>query len=198
MPKGLPNSRNAYIEACNKPSPKAEQLWSHAAVYLAGRDSGWHMLANEIERKAYPIFNETYRKYCDRVLAGEKLEIAKSDPDVWIKASQKADGFKCYEMILCYVDDVMSIGEFPMKAIEGIKAVFKLKGDKAEVPDMCLGGSIAKTRTADETERWTISSEKHVKTAVQNVEESLAKKGLKLPSKCPTPFTSNYHPSGDV
>ena len=121
MPKGLPNSRNAYIEACNKPSPKAEQLWSHAAVYLAGRDSGWHMLANEIERKAYPIFNETYRKYCDRVLAGEKLEIAKSDPDVWIKASQKADGFKYYEMILCYVDDVISIGESPMKAIEGIK-----------------------------------------------------------------------------
>ena len=78
MPKGLPNSRNAYIEACNKPSPKAEQLWSHAAVYLAGRDSGWHMLANEIERKAYPIFNETYRKYCDRVLAGEKLEIEKT------------------------------------------------------------------------------------------------------------------------
>ena len=54
----------------------------------------------------------------------------KSDPDVWIKASQKADGFKHYEMILCCVDDVTSIGEFPMRAIEGIKAVFKLKGTR--------------------------------------------------------------------
>ena len=96
MPKGLPNSRNAYIEACNKPSPKAEQLWSHASVYLAGRDSGWHMLANEIERKAYPIFNETYRKYCDRVLAGEKLEIEipKSLPETSEKKASQAQNLK--------------------------------------------------------------------------------------------------------
>ena len=54
MPKGLPSPRNAYIEACNKPSPKSSQDWSHAAVYLAGRDCGWHTLSNEIERKAFP------------------------------------------------------------------------------------------------------------------------------------------------
>ena len=96
MPKGLPAPRNAYIEVCNKPSPKSEQLWSHAAVYLAGRDSGWHMLANEIERKAFPIFNETYRKYCDRVLAGEKLEIekTKSLPETSEKKASKAQNLK--------------------------------------------------------------------------------------------------------
>ena len=65
MPRGLPSARNAYLEACNKPSPKAIQDWSHAAVYLAGRDCGWHLLANETERKAFPLFNDCYRNYCD-------------------------------------------------------------------------------------------------------------------------------------
>ena len=75
MPKGLPNTRNAYLEACNKPSPKATQDWSHAAVYLAGRDCGWHLLANETERKAFPLFSDCYRKYCDLVLGGKDLMI---------------------------------------------------------------------------------------------------------------------------
>ena len=39
-----------------------------------------------------------------------------------------------------------------MKTIEGIKAVFKLKGDKAEVPNMYLGASIKKVETVDGTE----------------------------------------------
>ena len=73
MPAGLPNPRKAYQEACNKRSPKAQQQWSHPAVYLTGRDAGWHMLANEIESKALPAFAEIYQQYCDRVLAGEKL-----------------------------------------------------------------------------------------------------------------------------
>ena len=45
-------------------------------------------------------------------------------------------------MVLCYVGYVLAISATPMKTIEGIKAVFKLKGDKAEVPDMYLGASI--------------------------------------------------------
>ena len=45
-------------------------------------------------------------------------------------------------MLLCYVDNVLAISKTPMKTIEGIKAVFKSKGDKVEVPDMYLGASI--------------------------------------------------------
>ena len=42
---GLPDPRQAYLEACNKNSPKIQQTWSHAIVYLAGRDCGWFYLA---------------------------------------------------------------------------------------------------------------------------------------------------------
>ena len=74
----------------------------------------------------------------------------------------------------------------------------KLKGDKAETPDMYLGGSIAKATTNEGTECWTLSSEKYVKTAVTNVKETLAEKGLRLPSKCLTPVVSGYHPSEET
>jgi hypothetical protein len=75
MPAGLPNARKAYQEACNKRSPKAEQQWSHAVVYLAGRDCGWHLLANEVESKALPAFTEIYQQYCDQVIRGEEFSI---------------------------------------------------------------------------------------------------------------------------
>jgi len=72
---GLPAPRDAYLEACAAPSPKSAQPWSHPAVYLAGRDSGWFFLANNAEQIALPVFRRHYEAYCDRVLAGETLEV---------------------------------------------------------------------------------------------------------------------------
>ena len=45
-------------------------------------------------------------------------------------------------MVLFYVDYVLAILAIPMKTIEVIKAVFKLKGDKSEITDMYFGASI--------------------------------------------------------
>jgi hypothetical protein len=106
MPKGLLSPRNAYIEACNKPSPKSSQDWSHAAVYLAGRDCGWHMLGNEIERKAFPLFNECYRQYCDRALSGEELAIdpPKELPETAGKKASRAENLKQLKKLQKLVD----------------------------------------------------------------------------------------------
>ena len=54
----------------------------------------------------------------------------KGDPNIWIRPAVKPDSTEYHEMV-CYVDDVLAILATPMKTIEGIKAVFKLKGDKA-------------------------------------------------------------------
>ena len=72
---GLPPAHNAYVEACSAPSPKSAQAWSHAAVYLAGRDSDWFFLANNTERTSWPVFKGHYEKYCARVLRGESLTV---------------------------------------------------------------------------------------------------------------------------
>lgn len=72
---GLPDTRTAYLEACTAASPKAAQSWSHPAVYLAGHDTGWYVLAHESEQKTWPLFRENYRHYCNRALTGESLSV---------------------------------------------------------------------------------------------------------------------------
>jgi hypothetical protein len=72
---GLPDARSAYREACDAPSPKSAQRWSHPAVYFAGRDADWFLLANEPESKSWPLFREAYRHWSGRVMAGEELVI---------------------------------------------------------------------------------------------------------------------------
>ena len=53
-------------------------------------------------------------------------------------------------MVLCYVDDVLEISIDPMKTVDNIKQVLKLKGDKADPPYMYLGESIHTVETASE------------------------------------------------
>ena len=101
--------------------------------------------------------------------------LSKADPDVWIRPEIRPNGSEYYEMALCYVDDVMVISGEPMKTMDGIRAGFKLKGDKAKKPDMHLGASLLELETADGKKCWTMSSEKYVKAAIENVEARLAK-----------------------
>ena len=85
-----------------------------------------------------------------------------------------------------------------MKTIEGIKAVFKLKCEKSEVPDMYLGASIQKVETVDGTECCMMSAEKYVKADVENVELKLSNSNCRLPSRCDTHMATTYHPSEDT
>lgn len=70
---GLPDAHNAYIEACQAPSPKAEHSWTHSAIYHAGKMSDWHFLGNNTERIAFPVFERNYKQLCERILHGETL-----------------------------------------------------------------------------------------------------------------------------
>ena len=85
-----------------------------------------------------------------------------------------------------------------MKTIEGIKAVFKLKVEKAEVPDMYLGASIQKVETEYGTKCWMMSAEKYFNNAVENVKLKLSKSNYRLPSRCDTPMATTYYPSEHV
>ncbi|MEZ5493249.1 MAG: replication protein P [Pseudomonadales bacterium] len=72
---GLPDAYDAYREACLAPSPKNEQHWSHPAVYLAGQETGWYFLATQTEKTSRPIYERHYRALCERVAAGENLQM---------------------------------------------------------------------------------------------------------------------------
>jgi hypothetical protein len=117
-----------------------------------------------------------------------------ADPDVWLRPAVKPDGFKYYEYILCYVDNVLSISGDPKKTMRRIQEDFKLKDDKIAEPDVYLGATIAKMSLGNGETCWTMSPEQYVKAAVTNVEEDSANHGKRLPSKCVTPFSCNYAP----
>ena len=119
------------------------------------------------------------------------------DPDVWIRPAIDNHGVEYYEMILCYVDDVLSISHDPGNAIAGIQRIFKLKGNKAETPSMYLGCSLAMKKTNDGVRCWSISSNEYIKQAITIVENKLKEKNKVIPKRCSTPLSYNYHPSED-
>lgn len=96
---GLPAPREAYLEACNAPSPRSAQRWTHPAVYLAGRDSDWFFLSSEPEYRSWPVFRDHYQRWCSAVLRGEALEVPEPEalerqPGTPMSPEEKQDALK--------------------------------------------------------------------------------------------------------
>lgn len=71
---GLKEPLQAYYEACYAPVQTRKYHWSHIAVYLAAKQTGWLTLRSQEQRMAFPIFERNYEIICNRVLNGEDLE----------------------------------------------------------------------------------------------------------------------------
>ena len=97
----------------------------------------------------------------------------------------KLNGTEYYKYALIYVDDVLVISCVPTKTIEVIKCIFKLKVHKAEPPDMYLGASLEQIERKGVTKCWSMSDKRYAKAAAVNLEATLAKRDMRLP-------TSNY------
>ena len=78
-----------------------------------------------------------------------------------------------------------------------VQAIFKLKDNKIEPPDMNLGATLSILED-DGIQGWCMTSDKYVKAAVENVEQELARVNQWLPSRCKTPMTVGYCPERDV
>ena len=121
----------------------------------------------------------------------------RADPDVWRRPAKKANGKECHEYIICYVDDLLGISVDATKVLQGIQAVFKFKDDKIVRPEVFLGAQLD-SMTIDGFDGWTMSSQKYVKAAIDNVEEVLGRTNQRLPAKCGTPLKSGYRPELDT
>lgn len=80
---GLPSAHAAYMEACRAPEPKKNFNWTHPAIYFAGLATDWFFMANEVEDKAFPVFQRNYELLLKRIAEGENIElpIAKALPE---------------------------------------------------------------------------------------------------------------------
>ena len=74
---GLPDPRAAYLEACACRTDPLQYKWTHPAVFFAGSEAGWYKLKSEEERMTWPLFEQSYLKIVDKVIAGERLVIPK-------------------------------------------------------------------------------------------------------------------------
>ncbi|WP_414682595.1 replication protein P [Marinomonas sp. 2405UD66-6] len=74
---GLSDPRSAYLEACACRVDPLTYKWSHPAVFFAGSEAGWYKLKSEEERVSWPLFEQSYLKIVDKVIAGERLVIPK-------------------------------------------------------------------------------------------------------------------------
>lgn len=66
---GLPDERSAYLESCKR-AHDVFGNWSHPAVYLAARETGFFELKSRTENETYPDFKIHYAKLCQKVMLG--------------------------------------------------------------------------------------------------------------------------------
>jgi hypothetical protein len=115
-----------------------------------------------------------------------------------MRKAVKPNGFKYYEYVLCYVDDVLVISHMPSRTMDGIRKKFTLKNDEASEPTGYLGADIGKMKTATGKTVWTQSADKYLLESIKGVESTLASKGNRLPTRCITPLSSGYRPEIDT
>ena len=183
--------QNAYLTAKCR-----EKIWTIAGPEF-GSDQGKIMI---IVRALYGLKSSgaAFRAHLAETLHDLGYKPTKADPDVYIRPAVKPDGFKYYEYVLCYVDDVLCVSDRPDITMDGIQRTFKFKGDKVTEPDIYLGAGITKMRNESNCTCWAMSPDRYCAAAVENVSEFLGKKGLRLPSKCYTPLQNGYQPELDV
>jgi hypothetical protein len=103
----------------------------------------------------------------------------KADPDVWMRAKTKPDGFKYWSYILVYTDDLLVVDHEPQSIMDYMALRYTLKPGSAMEPESYLGAQVSKFyidgSTDPEKPRWATSSEKYVKQAVASVETEMEK-----------------------
>ena len=72
---GVTGTREAYQEACKNAGFIMEANWSHPAVYVAGKATGWFELRNKAEKDTWPIFKLAYKEALARAAKGEDLSV---------------------------------------------------------------------------------------------------------------------------
>ena len=125
-----------------------------------------------------------------------------ADPDINRSGFVKPNGFKYYEYILVYVDDVLIISHEPTEHLKTIRATYELNPASIGSPTRHFGADVEKVmRPGDPTGReyWSFSAHTYVRNAVKNVRLLLQEEGRGLKSTAKTPFPSTtYRPEVDT
>ena len=183
---------NAYINADCR-----EKIWTIAGPEFGATEQGSVMI---IKKALYGLKSSgaAWRALFATTLTDLGYTSTKADPDVWIRAQVKPDGFEYYEMVLVYVDDIMVLSHDTKPTMAAIAELYRLKADSVGEPTRYLGANVGKYQLPDGRECWSMSGRDYVKNAVKNVEDVLAREGMKLRTKVERPMPNGYRPEVDV
>ncbi|MGH7974682.1 MAG: reverse transcriptase domain-containing protein, partial [bacterium] len=184
---------NAYLNASTK-----EKVYTTAGKEFGSKE-GFSVL---IVRALYGLKSSgaAWRAHLAQTLRDMGYIPCLADPDVWMRKCTKPDGFKYYEYLLVYVDDILCVSHKPQETMAVLGKLYRLKDDSVQAPQRYLGATLKQWRFPEDAQkvRWGLSSEQYVNNAIKNVENELRKVDLKLPTKANTPMTSGYRPELDV
>ena len=150
--------QNAYLTAdCH------EKIWTRAGPEFRS-EAGMIMF---IRKALYGLRSSgvTFHAHLVETLYDIRFIPTRADPDIWRRPAVKEDGFEYYEYVLCYVDDILAISHKAKDVLKAVQAIFKLKDDKIEPPDMYLGAALS-IMEDDGVQGWCMTSDKYVKAAV--------------------------------
>ena len=182
---------NAYLNA-----PCREKIW-----FIAGKEFGSDEGSVMTIRKAlYGLKSSAaaWRAMISQSLADLGYQSSRADPDVWLRSQARPDGFRYYEYVLVYVDDILHVSHDTKPTMDALASLYRLKEGSLGPPTRYLGANVSKYELKDGRECWSLSGRDYIKNAVKNLEETLALEGQKLKGSADRPFPEKYKPEVDV
>ena len=185
---------NAFLNA-----PCQEKIW-----FVAGPEFGSKQgQPVKVVRALYGLKSSSaaWRNMLSEMIQDMGFKPCKGDPDVYRREATKLNGFKYYEYLLTYVDDILIVSHNPKPILELLGNRYDLKPDSIGPPEQYLGANIEKYQIiGDDTgcEYWSMSPKQYVQEAICNVKELLKEEDRTLKSKVKMPFPSGYKPELDM
>ena len=174
-----------------------EKIWTIAGPEF-GLEKGTPMV---IHKALYGLKSSgaAFQAHLAETLYDIGFRSSKADHDFWLRPVVKPNGQTYYEYIWCFVDDILSVSLNATSILNSIQVNFKLKDNKIEPQSDYLGAVLGQMHI-DGKASWNryLSSEKYMKSAVENVEQIMQNGSQKLPSKCKTPLSSSNRPELDT
>ena len=94
-------------------------------------------------------------------------------PKVWIRSPMRLDGYKYYEMILVYVNNIMIVYHLGDEVARKIGNFYKIKEGIQGLPTWYLGADTEKIQIKHGCEIWKTSSRYYITNDIETVEALL-------------------------
>jgi hypothetical protein len=188
--------QNAYLNA-----PTNERCYTTAGPEFGRERVGRPVL---IVRALYGLRSSgaRWRDHLAETIRNMGFKACLADPDVWMRPNTRPDGFKYWEYILVYVDDLLVVSHDAQSVMDKLAEHYTLKPGSVRAPTEYLGSDVKPftipPRNGDSGETcWSMSADTYVKRAVADVARTLNEVGQRL-KKVTTPLANNYRPELDA